>query len=194
MQRLLFGQALGGRFVVGDELQVGRAGMDDACLFVLGEHQLRQGCLVLRHNLFEDGYHLLDGSERAAVLRLLEQGQMGRFGGTLRTVDDGLNGRLGGHILNLLLLEQAPNLFLKGLVRPGLEDLTEYIQSRRGVGHQQFHEIALGDHRNLGELLLVDAEDLDDLLIHIARFADGRCVVIERETGLAGLVGQSSAA
>ena len=73
-------------------------------------------------------------------------------------------------------LRITQDLHLQGLIMFGFEELPEDFLAFLRVREQQLQEVALRDHRDLRELLVIDAEDLEDLPIHLPRLREHRTV------------------
>ena len=94
--------------------------------------------------------------------------------------------RRGLHIVldglpRILLFDEEPlciaqDLHLQRLVVLRLEELPEDFLAFLRVREQQLQEVALRDHRDLGELLMIDAEDLEDLPVDLPRLREHRAV------------------
>ena len=57
--------------------------------------------------------------------------------------------------------------FLKNHVVPGLENLPKNLLSGFGVRQEELEKVSLGNHGDLGELFSVQADDFDDLAVHV---------------------------
>ena len=100
--------------------------------------------------------------------------------GTQRIRRRGLHIVLDG-LPRILLFDEEPlriaqDLQLQCLIVLGLEELSEDFLALLRVREQQLQEVALRDHRDLRELLVVDAEDLQDLPVDLPRLREHRAV------------------
>ena len=125
---------------------------------------------VLADQLLHQFHRVLEG--QTALLGLFQAGAEGVVGGTVHPGDvlpDAVPGLValflepGGLVLYLVLEHH---------VVPGLKDFPENFLAAPGVGQQQFQEVPLGDHGDLGELAAVQADDPGDFPGDLPGFGD----------------------
>ena len=100
--------------------------------------------------------------------------------GTQRIRRRGLHIVLDG-LPRILLFNEEPlriaqDLHLQCLIVLGLEELSEDFLALLRVREQQLQEVALRDHRDLRELLVVDAEDLQNFPVDLPWLREHRAV------------------
>ena len=149
---------------------------------------------VLGDQLFHQLHGLLEG--QLPRLGLLQLG----LGQVILLTDDAADVLLhtgpGSLTVSLELSRFALHSFLEHHIVPGLEDLPEDLLAAPGVRQQQLEEIPLGDHGDLGKLAAAQADDPDDLSVHLpglghqAAVREGQLRVRLLDGGAAALFGQ----